>query len=89
VVAAAEGIVVDDGDLGGWNGGYGNYLIIEHPNGSKTRYAHLEKIRTSIGTVVSQGEQIGTVGNTGKVHGTTGCHLHFEVVGMANPFAKR
>ncbi len=90
VVAAAEGVVTEDVnyDQGAWNAGYGNYLMIEHPNGTKTRYAHLEKIKVSVGTVVGRGEAIGTIGNTGKVHGVTGCHLHFEVIGMANAFVK-
>ncbi|HCX45283.1 TPA: hypothetical protein DGT35_01640, partial [Patescibacteria group bacterium] len=73
----------------GWNGGYGNYVIIEHPNGVSTRYAHLQKATTSVGQYLIQGDQIGHMGSSGNTHGPTGCHLHFEVTGAANPFAKR
>lgn len=92
VSAAAEGLVIPDDLYGdgteGWNGGYGVFILIEHPNGTKTRYAHLEKAEVSIGDYVKQGEEIGTMGNTGNTHGPTGCHLHFEVYGAENPFAK-
>jgi murein DD-endopeptidase MepM/ murein hydrolase activator NlpD len=88
VDAAAEGLVVDESGNDVWSSGYGRYVIIEHPNNTKTRYAHLEKVAVSIGDYVTQGSQIGTMGNTGNVHGPTGCHLHFEIYGAANPFAK-
>lgn len=92
VYAAAEGIIVPDQKLGdgseGWNNGYGIFILIEHPNNTETRYAHLEKIISSIGHYVSKGELIGFMGNTGNTHGPTGCHLHFEVLGAENPLAK-
>lgn len=92
IYAAAEGIIVPDQKLGdgneGWNNGYGLFVLIEHPNNTETRYAHLEKIITSIGHYVSKGELIGYMGNTGNTHGPTGCHLHFEVLGAENPLAK-
>ena len=92
VQAAAEGLVIPDeryGDgISGWNSGYGQFVLIEHPNGTQTRYAHLDKVLVSIGNYVNQGEDIGTMGNTGNVHGPTGCHLHFEVYGAQNPFAR-
>jgi murein DD-endopeptidase MepM/ murein hydrolase activator NlpD len=87
VYSSAEGLVIESSSSG-WNGGYGAYIIIEHPNNTKTRYAHLEKIFTSIGDYVSQGDLIANIGNTGQTHGPTGCHLHFEVIGARNPFAK-
>lgn len=87
VSAAAEGLVVDSVS-DGWNGGYGHAVLIEHPNETKTRYAHLGQVLAGIGDYVKQGQQIGTMGNTGNVHGPTGCHLHFEVEGAQNPFAK-
>ena len=87
IYAAAEGLVVKVRT--GWNGGYGNYVIIEHPNGVSTRYAHLQKATTSVGQYLIQGDQIGHMGSSGNTHGPTGCHLHFEVTGAANPFAKR
>lgn len=86
--ASAEGLVVDDSGGDYWSYGYGNYVFIEHPNGTKTRYSHLNKIGVSLGDYVRQGQEIGTMGNTGNVHGPTGCHLHFEVYGAKNPFAR-
>ena len=70
----------------GWNGGYGNYLTILHPNGVVTLYAHLSEISVSSGTNVSQGTIIGRIGNTGRTVGASGCHVHFEVRGAQNPF---
>ena len=84
VVASAEGLVIDTASSG-YNGGYGNYVLIEHPNGVETRYAHLESLSVSIGDYVKQGQQIGLMGKTGDA---TGCHVHFEVLGAKNPFAK-
>ncbi len=93
VYAAAEGLVVPDDELGdgtsGWNNGYGLFVLIEHPNGTKTRYAHLAKAEARIGDFVSRGNRIAVMGNTGTTHGPTGCHLHFEVYGARNPFAVR
>lgn len=66
----------------GYNGGFGNLVIISHSNGTKTLYAHMSKIGTSIGARVTQGEVIGYVGSTGR---STGPHLHFEVQGAKNP----
>lgn len=83
IVAAAAGTVVQIG--AGWNGGYGNAITIKHGNGTKTYYAHLTTIGVIDGQEVAQGEQIGTMGITGK---STGCHLHFEVHGGTNPFGK-
>lgn len=85
IYAAAEGLVVES--AGGWNGGYGNYIVIEHPNSTKTLYAHNQKNIVSLGDYVSRGDSIGYIGNTGNTHGPTGCHVHFEVRGARNPFA--
>lgn len=90
VVASAEGLVTPDPSipnvLGGWNGGYGDFILIQHPfgDGVRTRYAHLEKMLVQVGDYVKQGQQIGLMGETGDA---TGCHLHFEVIGAQNPFA--
>ncbi len=73
VVASANGIVATSQYM---NNGYGNCIIIEHENNIKTLYAHLEKRLVKSGDVVQQGQQIGTVGATGRA---TGPHLHYEV----------
>ncbi len=86
ITAAAEGLVVEAKT--GWNGGYGNYIKIEHPNGVFTKYAHLASMQVGYGDYVGRGQQIALMGNTGETHGATGCHLHFEVQGATNPFAK-
>jgi LysM repeat protein len=80
IVASASGVVLLARK--GYNGGYGNMVIIKHPNGTQTLYAHQSKIATSTGAQVSQGEVIGYVGSTGH---STGPHLHFEVYGARNP----
>lgn len=67
----------------GWNGGYGNYIVIRHSNGTQTLYAHLEYLNVGVGEYVEQGQSIGAMGNTGR---STGRHLHFEVRGARNPF---
>lgn len=61
----------------GWGGGYGNLVIIDHADGVQTYYAHLVDggFRTSVGTTVEQGDEIGRSGTTGN---STGPHLHFE-----------
>lgn len=83
VVAAADGNVIIVRSDGGWNGGYGNYVVIAHKNGTQTLYSHLSSVSVAQGEAVSQGEKIGGVGTTGK---STGPHLHFEVRGGKNPF---
>ncbi len=80
IYAAASGQVI--AAKMGWNGGYGNMVIVQHNNGTKTLYAHMTKLGTSTGASVSQGQVIGYVGSTGK---STGPHLHFEVFNAKNP----
>ncbi|MBX4198080.1 peptidoglycan DD-metalloendopeptidase family protein [Candidatus Parcubacteria bacterium] len=87
IYAAASGEVTLSKGGGAWNGGYGNYVVISHPNGSQTLYAHMQSVALDEGVQVEKGQAIGTIGATGKVHGTTGCHVHFEVRGGGrNPF---
>ena len=72
----------------GWNGAYGNMVIIQHPNGTRTLYSHLSKLASATGQNISQGDVIGYVGNSGRVRaakGGNGAHLHFEVYGAKNP----
>jgi murein DD-endopeptidase MepM/ murein hydrolase activator NlpD len=76
--AAASG-VVEKVSVGTWGGGYGNHIIIDHGNGYKTLYAHMNQVYVAKGQYISQGEAVGQMGNTGRVYGRTGIHLHFEV----------
>lgn len=82
IVAAATGDVIM-ARSGGWNGGYGNFIIIDHSNATQTLYAHMGSNIVGVGWHVVQGQVIGYAGDTGR---TTGCHLHFEVRGAQNPF---
>ncbi len=68
----------------GYNGGFGYLVIIAHPNGTQTYYAHQSKIATTVGAQVAQGQVIGYVGSTGH---STGPHLHFAVKNGRNPGA--
>ena len=72
IVAADGGTVVEAGIVGG----YGNFVEIEHEDGSKTWYGHLNTIHVKVGDPISQGEQLGTMGSTGV---STGSHLDFGV----------
>jgi len=87
IYASQEGLVVEIGNPKNWNGGYGGYIDIEHPNGTRTRYAHTQKNLISVGDYVSQSDVIAEMGDTGNTRGSSGCHLHFEVHGARNPFA--
>lgn len=83
VLASASGVVkVAKSD--GYNFGYGKYIIITHPNGSETLYAHNSELLVSVGQSVAQGQQIAKIGSTGN---STGPHVHFEIRGAYNPFA--
>ncbi|WP_458526921.1 peptidoglycan DD-metalloendopeptidase family protein [Onishia taeanensis] len=59
----------------------GNYLVVRHDNGYKTRYLHLSKRLVSEGERVAMGERIALSGNTGR---STGAHLHYEVIVNGN-----
>lgn len=72
ICAAKAGTVT----LAGWNGGYGNCVVIQHADGYSTLYGHLSSISVGEGQQVSATQQIGIMGNTGASAGT---HLHFEV----------
>lgn len=60
----------------GWEGLYGNCIVVDHGFGYVTKYAHLSKIEVRAGQKVVRGQTIGRVGSTGK---STGPHLHYEV----------
>jgi murein DD-endopeptidase MepM/ murein hydrolase activator NlpD len=57
-------------------GGYGNYVIIDHGNGYRTLYGHMQRIYVVSGQTVARGNAIGKMGSTGR---STGTHCHFEV----------
>lgn len=73
VYASCGGTVIS----AGWNGSYGLSVLIQHPDGVRTRYGHLSSISVSAGEKVSQKQRIGFSGSTGN---STGPHLHFEVI---------
>lgn len=73
IYASEDGVVT----TAGWNsGGYGMQIVIDHPNGFRTRYAHASKMFVKVGDKVKRGEVIAMVGTTGR---STGTHLHYEV----------
>ncbi len=72
IYATADGEVT----FSGRNGGYGNFVKINHRNGYKTAYAHMHRIAVKKGADVHKGDLIGYVGTTGS---STGNHLHYEV----------
>lgn len=80
VYAAADGVVVGAAP----NGGYGNWVRIDHGGKLTTVYGHLVAFAPGIeaGVTVARGELIGLVGSTGR---STGAHLHFEVLDNGKP----
>ncbi|OGY53506.1 MAG: hypothetical protein A2912_05995 [Candidatus Buchananbacteria bacterium RIFCSPLOWO2_01_FULL_40_23b] len=74
IYAADAGVVVKS--QGGWNGGYGIMIVIDHGNGFKTLYGHNSKNYVAVGDQVSKGQLIAAMGSTGR---STGPHVHFEV----------
>ena len=72
IVAIAAGTVT----LATYNSSYGNYVMINHGNGTASLYAHMESLAVSAGDTVTQGQTIGYCGSTGW---STGPHLHFEI----------
>ncbi len=80
-IATKRGTPIKAADSGyvtfaGYQGGYGNFIIVDHGNGIVTRYAHCNSLVASLGQRVGKGETIATLGSTGR---STGPHLHFEV----------
>jgi len=73
VIATAAGIVTWAGE----RGGYGHLVEIEHGDGFVTRYGHNKTLTVSIGDVVTKGQPIAKMGNTGR---STGAHVHYEVI---------
>ena len=77
IIASDGGKVVE----AGWHYSYGYYVLIDHGNGFKTRYAHCSALKVKVGQRVAQGEYIANVGNTGNSYGA---HLHFEIIKNGN-----
>lgn len=72
VYASSDGVV----EYADWSNGYGYNVIIDHPDGRKTRYCHLSRTLVTAGAGVSQGDPIALSGSTGR---STGPHVHFEI----------
>lgn len=72
VVAPAIGTV----SMAGWNGSYGNMVVIDHGHGIVTKYGHLSRFAVVNGQQVNRGDVIGFVGSTGR---STSAHLHYEI----------
>ncbi len=73
IYAADNGTVI----TAGWsNGGWGNYVVINHNNGYYTMYAHMDELIVKPGQIVTRGTQVGYMGHTGWA---TGTHVHYEV----------
>lgn len=72
ILASDNGVVT----FTGWDGTYGQKIVVDHNNGYQTIYAHLSEIDVNVGQVVPQGSVMGIMGSTGR---STGTHLHFEI----------
>lgn len=72
VVASGTGIVT----FAGWNGAYGQVIVLDHGYDYKSVYAHLNDMDVNVGDRIKKGDRIGSVGTTGR---STGPHLHFEI----------
>lgn len=84
VYAAADGNAITVDGVG-YNGGFGKFIKLIHPNATETLYAHLSKIVILPGQNITRGQLLGNMGTTGR---STGCHLHFEIHGARNPLLK-
>lgn len=81
-VYATGDAVVQQSSLGLPTTGYGQMLLLQHKFGYQTRYAHLSRRLVNVGDTVKRGDLIGLIGNTG---GSTGPHLHYEVILRGQP----
>lgn len=86
VYAVASGVVQRAVGNGKWNIGMGNHVTILHANGVATYYGHLSAVLVKPGDSVTVGDRIGSEGKTGH---STGCHVHFQVVGAGNYIASK
>lgn len=91
IYAAAAGVVERAVSNGGWNGGMGNHITILHDNGTVTYYGHLMTLLVKSGDKVYTGQNIAFMGGAPGMPGagdSSGCHVHFEVIGATNPLAR-
>jgi biotin carboxyl carrier protein len=72
IYAFTDGVVVESGPASG----FGMWVVLQHPDGTRTVYGHINRTFVEVGDRVSAGEQIAEIGNRGR---STGPHLHFEV----------
>lgn len=72
ILSVMDGVVIDSGPASG----YGNWIRIQHTDGSISVYGHMETLDVSVGQVVRAGDKIAGMGNRGF---STGSHLHFEI----------
>ncbi len=79
ILATAPGKVT----FAGTKGAYGRMVEIDHGHGFKTRYAHLRAIEVEAGDMVSFGQEVGQMGNSGR---STGPHLHYEILFDGTPY---
>jgi murein DD-endopeptidase MepM/ murein hydrolase activator NlpD len=90
IYAAAAGVVQRAVGNGKWNSGMGNHITILHSNGTVTYYGHLMTLLVKPGDKVYTGQNIAVMGGAPGMAGagaSTGCHLHFEVIGAKNPLS--
>ncbi len=73
IITTADGKILDKG----YTEGHGNYVVVRHGKGFKTRYFHMKKSLVEKGQLVKRGQVIGLVGNSGR---STGPHLHYEIL---------
>ena len=72
VYATGSGTVIE----AGWNGGYGNSVVVDHGYGYRSTYGHLSKISVAVGLNIKRGDMIGLSGSTGT---SSGPHLHYQI----------
>ena len=90
IYAAAAGVVQRAVGNGGWNSGMGNHITILHNNGMVTYYGHLMALLVKPGDTVYTGQNIALMGGAPGMAGagdSTGCHVHFQVMGGKNPLS--
>ena len=75
-LSIAPGKIVRADRGNGWNGGWGNLVVVDHGGGYLSYYAHLDTVSVSVGQQVVQGQQVGLIGSTGD---STGAHLHLTL----------